>query len=72
VALPKVETARDAAAAAGAVAEAVAMGELTPAEATPMMALVEAFRRALETAELETRVAALEAGASATAPQGAA
>ena len=72
VALPKVETARDAAAAAGAVLEAVAMGELTPAEATPIMALVEAFRRTLETAELEGRVAALEAGASVTAPQGAA
>jgi len=72
VALPKVETARDAAAAAGAVVEAVACGELTPAEATPIMALVEAFRRTLETAELEARVAALEAGTSGTAPQGAA
>ncbi len=71
VALPKVETARDAAAAPGVVVEALASGELTPAKATPVMALVDAFRRTLETAELETRVAAFEFGAAGRPKRGA-
>jgi len=61
--LPLMETARDAAKAAGAVLGAVAEGELTPGEGASLMALVEGFRRTLETSELEARVAALE-GAS--------
>ena len=61
--LPPMETARDAAKAAGAVLGAVAEGELTPGEGASLMALVEGFRRTLETSELEARVAALE-GAS--------
>ena len=61
--LPPMETARDAAKAAGAVLGAVAEGELTPGEGAALMALVEGFRRTLETSELEARVAALE-GAS--------
>lgn len=60
--LPKMETARDAARAAGAVLEAVAAGELTPTEGAHLMGLVEAYRRTLETTELEARVAALEHG----------
>jgi hypothetical protein len=48
--------------AAGAVLEAVAAGELTPTEGAHLMGLVEAYRRALETTELEARVAALEHG----------
>jgi hypothetical protein len=60
--LPRMETARDAARAAGAVLEAVAAGELTPTEGAHLMGLVEAYRRALETTELEARVAALEHG----------
>lgn len=60
--LPKMETARDAARAAGAVLEAVAAGELTPSEGAHLMALVETYRRTLETTELEARVAALEHG----------
>lgn len=59
-ALPRMETARDAARAAGAVLEAVAAGELTPTEGAHLMALVETYRRTLETTELEARVAALE------------
>ena len=61
--LPPMETACDAAKAAGAVLGAVAEGELTPGEGASLMALVEGFRRTLETTELEARVAALE-GAS--------
>jgi hypothetical protein len=60
-ALPRMEIARDAAQAAGAVLEAVAGGELTPSEGQAIMGLVEGFRRALETSELEARIAALEA-----------
>jgi hypothetical protein len=60
--LPRMETARDAAMAAGAVLEAVAAGELTPNEGAHLMALVETYRRTLETTELEARVAALEHG----------
>lgn len=60
--LPRMETARDAATAAGAVLEAVAEGELTPTEGAHIMGLVETFRRTLETSELEARVAALEVG----------
>jgi len=62
--LPRMETARDAAKAAGAVLEAVALGELTPTEGAHIMTLIEAFRRTLETTELEARVAALEGGAA--------
>ncbi|MEI6800404.1 MAG: DUF5681 domain-containing protein [Pseudomonadota bacterium] len=59
-ALPRMTTARDAAQAAGAVLEAVSEGELTPAEGAQIMGLVDAYRRTLETSELEARVAALE------------
>jgi hypothetical protein len=60
--LPRMETARDAAKAAGAVLEAVALGDLTPTEGAHIMALVETYRRTLETTELEARVVALEGG----------
>jgi hypothetical protein len=60
--LPRIETARDAAKAAGAVLGAVADGELTPTEGAHIMALVETYRRTLETSELEARVVALEGG----------
>ena len=62
--LPRMDTARDAAKAAGVVLEAVALGDLTPTEGAHIMALVETFRRTLETTELESRVAALEGGAA--------
>lgn len=60
--LPPLETARDGARAAGAVLEAVAAGDLTPTEGAHLVALVEAWRRALETSDLEARVAVLEGG----------
>ena len=61
-ALPAVATAKDAAAAAGAVLAAAAGGDLTPTEGTHIMGLIEAYRRTLETTELEARVTALEGG----------
>lgn len=59
--LPPMETAADAAKAAAAILTAVSQGELTPTEGAHVMALIETFRRTLETTELETRIAALEA-----------
>jgi len=60
--LPPMKSARDAAGAAAAVLGAVADGDLTPTEGAHVMGLVEAYRRTLETSELEARVAALEGG----------
>ena len=61
-ALPAMQSAADAAAAAAAVLAAVAGGDLTPTEGAAIMALIEVYRRALETTELEARVTALEGG----------
>ena len=61
--LPTLGTAADAAKAAGAILEAVAAGDLTPSEGTAVAGLVETFRRALETEDIENRIAALEAQA---------
>ena len=59
--LPQLKTAQDAIGAAGAIVEAVADGTLTPSEAAHCMALVEGFRRIIETGDLEQRITALEA-----------
>ena len=61
-ALPAMQSAADAAAAAAAVLGAVAGAFLTPTEGTHIMGLIEVYRRALETTELEARVTALEGG----------
>jgi hypothetical protein len=61
--LPPMQSAADAAKAAGAVLDAVAGGELTPGEGAQIMALVETYRRTLETSDLEARLAALEGAA---------
>lgn len=57
-------SAADAAKAAGAVLDAVALGDLTPTEGAHIMGLVEGFRRTLETTELEARILALEGSAT--------
>lgn len=59
--LPAIETAEDAAKAARAILRAVAEGDVTPLEAATVMAVVEQFRRTLETTEIERRITALEA-----------
>jgi hypothetical protein len=59
-ALPALQTAADAAQAMAALTAAVANGALTPSEATELARLVEAFTKALEAADFETRLAALE------------
>jgi hypothetical protein len=58
--LPPMEGAQNAAAAMGAILASVASGDLTPSEATGIAGLVEAYRKALETTELETRIKTLE------------
>jgi len=58
--LPKVETSADLSKASGAILEAVAKGEITPSEGQAVSGLVEARRKALETMELERRIAELE------------
>ena len=59
--LPTVETAADHAPALAAVAAAVALGELAPAEGKAVAEVLELHRKAIETAELERRIADLEA-----------
>ncbi len=59
-ALPAMKTAADAVTAAGAILKAVATSEMTPSEGTAIAVLVETYRRALETQEIEARIAALE------------
>ena len=61
VALPPMKSSADAARAAAAVLDAVAGSELTPTEGAHVMALVEGYRRVLETSELEARIDSLEA-----------
>lgn len=58
--LPPIETASDLVTALGAIAQAVARGELTPSEAQAVSSVLENKRRAFETVELEARLAALE------------
>lgn len=58
--LPPMESSADLPAVTAAMLQAVAHGELTPSEATAMAGLIEAHRKALETEELERRIAALE------------
>lgn len=58
--LPPMDGARDAVKAAASVIEAVSFADLTPQEGAHVMALIETYRRTLETSELEARVMALE------------
>lgn len=63
--LPEIGNAEDAATAAAAILTAVSDSELTPAEGAQVMALVDSFRRVLETSEIERRLAHLEEKARA-------
>jgi hypothetical protein len=55
-----VSTAADVVAALGAILAAVSRGELTPDEGGMITGLLETKRKAIETVELEGRIAALE------------
>jgi hypothetical protein len=58
--LPNPDTAAAVVAAGAALFRAAAVGEVTPDEAQSLGALLDGQRRALETAELERRIVALE------------
>lgn len=58
--LPAMEGAESAASAMGAILASVSKGDLTPSEAGALAGLVEGYRKALETSELEARLRALE------------
>jgi hypothetical protein len=60
IALPALTSASDAAAAMAAITEGVARGEVTTGEAADLSALVAGFAKAMETSDLERRIAALE------------
>lgn len=58
--LPDTTNSEGVAAAQAAVVQAVAAGELTPDEGTALAGILEARRKAIETTEIEARIAALE------------
>jgi hypothetical protein len=59
--LPPLEKPADIVAALGAVADAVAVGQISPDEAQAVAAVLETKRRAIETTDLEKRIETLEA-----------
>lgn len=58
--LPRIEAAHDIVAALAAILQAVAQGEITPSHGERLGNLLERNRQAIETVELERRVADLE------------
>lgn len=58
--LPTTDSPEGVSAAQQAIVQAVAAGDLLPGEAATLAGIVEARRKALETQELERRIAALE------------
>lgn len=63
--VPSVRAAADLVAASAAVVERCASGEITLSEAKEFMSLIDAQRRAIETADLAVRIEALEGGPAA-------
>lgn len=61
LALPDITTAEGISAAQHAILQAVGAGELMPGEGDTLASILENRRKALETEELERRIAALEA-----------
>lgn len=58
--LPRIEGAQDLVKALGAILEAVAQGEITPAEGQTLTVMLDAYRKGLETVDFEARITALE------------
>ncbi len=59
--LPEMSEANDASGAMKGLLKAVSAGDLTPLEGATVAALIETYRKTLETTELEERIVALEA-----------
>jgi hypothetical protein len=66
--LPKMESAADAVAGSSAVLESCAAGILSPGEAADVMGLIATHLRAIELAQIETGMAALENSRKGTQP----
>lgn len=60
IALPEMNSAADAVAAAGAILEAVASGDLTASEGQTLGSIIETYRRTIETEDIEKRIIELE------------
>ena len=58
--LQEIKTVTDVPAAVNAVAQAVADGQLSPTEAQGLTSVIEAYRRAVETVDLDERVRRIE------------
>ena len=58
--LPPIKSAADVVTALGAVADAVAAGDITPDEGSAVANVLETKRRSIETADLERRIEVLE------------
>ena len=58
--LPPLEGAQDLPQALQAILEAVARGEITPGEGQILTAMLDTYRKGLETTDLEARITALE------------
>jgi len=58
--IPTIEDAADAMAATATIIQGVVQGDLAPEDAKAVTTLVETYRRAVETVDLEERVSALE------------
>ena len=58
--MPNLTCAADAAKAAGALLEAVSVGDITPSEAAELGKLIDGYVRALEASEFEERLSRLE------------
>ena len=59
--LPHIATTADVIAALGTISAAISCGEITPEEGAAIAGVVEQHRKAIETLELEQRIARLEA-----------
>ena len=58
--LPEMKSADDSAKAMASILRTLANGDITPNEASSVSRIIEAYRKTLETAELEDRLEALE------------
>jgi hypothetical protein len=58
--LPPIETAKDVVGAVGAIVSAVGEGMLTPDEGQTFASILDTHRKAIETQDLETRIATIE------------
>jgi hypothetical protein len=67
-ALPKLEGAADLPVFLKAILEAVAQGEITPGEGQTLTAMLDNYRKGLETTDLEARMTALEKEAARGKP----